>query len=379
MMQEQKLKLMTIVGTRPEIIKLSEIIKLCEECFAHTLVHSGQNYDYTLNTIFFEQLGLKKPDVFLNIAASSLGESIANIIARSYALLSETRPDAVLILGDTNSALSAICAKRLKIPVFHLEAGNRCFDENLPEEINRRIVDHIADVNLAYSEFARRNLLDEGLSQAFTFVVGSPMAEILKVNKDKIENSDVLSKLGLAKQRYIVLSAHREENIDDEKHFFMLFSAINKLAETYDMPVVYSMHPRSRKMVGKRGFHFDRRVRIMEPFGFFDYCCLQKNAFCVVSDSGTLAEESALLGFPCVSVRTSTERQEAVEKGNLIMAGITTSEVLEGVRLAVELAEANKTGSFVSDYGDETVSVKVVKIIQSYTQRINQMVWRKEI
>ncbi len=372
-----KLKVMTIVGTRPEIIKLSEVIKKCDGYFDHVFVHTGQNYDYTLNEVFFEDLGLRAPDYYLGVVGDDLGQTIGNIIAKSYALMCEARPDALLVLGDTNSALSVIAAKRLKIPIFHMEAGNRCFDENLPEEINRKIVDHIADVNLPYSEYARRNLLAEGLKREYTFVTGSPMAEILDVYAAKIAGSDVLKALGLEKKKFILLSAHREENIDIETNFFALMGAVNAMAEKYRMPVVYSTHPRSAKFIEKRGFIFNPLVRQMKPFGFFDYNALQKNAFCVVSDSGTLAEESSILHFPCVSIRTSTERQEAVDKGNLIIGSITSEQVLQAVEIAGGMHQNGDCGIEVPDYCDKNVSVKIVKIIQSYTSIINKMVWRK--
>lgn len=377
-----KLNLMTIVGTRPEIIRLSEVIKKCDIYFNQTLVHTGQNYDYTLNQIFFEDLELRQPDLYLNVVGNDLGETIGNIIARSYSVLKERMPDALLILGDTNSCLSAIAAKRLHIPIFHMEAGNRCFDENLPEETNRRIVDHIADVNLCYSEHARRYLNREGRPVERTYVTGSPMAEVLTAQLKKIKGSDVLPRLGLEKGRYILLSAHREENIDNENNFFSLMEAVNTMAEKYKMPVIYSTHPRSRKMIEKRGFVFHPNVRQLEPFGFSDYNHLQLSAFCVVSDSGTLPEESAFfnsvgLPFPAVCVRTSTERPEALEKGNFIIAGITTKEVLQAVACAVDMQQNGHLGVPVPDYTDLNVSDKVVKIIQSYTGIVDRMVWRK--
>lgn len=377
-----KLKLMTIVGTRPEIIRLSEVIKKCDRYFDHLLVHTGQNYDYTLNQIFFEDLKLRQPDFYLDAVGADLGETIGNIIAKSYKLLIEQKPDALLILGDTNSALSAISAKRLKIPIFHMEAGNRCFDENLPEEINRRIVDHIADVNLCYSEHARRYLNAEGRPKERTYVTGSPMPEVLSANLAQIKSSQVLEKLGLERGKYILLSAHREENIDLEDNFFNLMNAVNALAEKYDMPILYSCHPRSQKFIEKRGFAFDRRVIRHQPLGFHDYNSLQLHAFAVVSDSGTLPEEStyfAAIGspFPAVSIRTSTERPEALDKGNFVLAGITTEQVLQAVELAVEMNACGDLGVPVNDYLDENVSVKVVKLIQSYTGVVNKIVWRK--
>ncbi len=367
-----KLKLMTILGTRPEIIRLSAVIKLADQVFDHTLVHTGQNYAYTLNQIFFEDLQLKAPDHYLDAVGGDLGETIGNIIAKSYKLLAETRPDAVLILGDTNSALSAISAKRLKIPVFHMEAGNRCFDENLPEELNRRMVDHISDVNLPYSEQARRNLLAEGLKREYTFVTGSPMREVLEQRRA----SDVVQRLLLEPQNYILLSAHREENIDNEYNFHELIGAINALADKYNMPVLYSVHPRSQKAIDACGVKFNPLVRTHEPFGFSEYIALQESAFCVVSDSGTLAEESAILGFPSVSARTSTERQEAIDRGGMVIGGIGERAILQAVELATSLKATPK--SAVLDYADVNVSGKVCKIIQGYTDVINRMVWRKK-
>ena len=366
-----KLKLMTILGTRPEIIRLSAVIKLADQVFDHTLVHTGQNYAYTLNQIFFEDLELRTPDYYLEAVGSDLGETIGNIISKSYKLMAKLRPDAILILGDTNSALAAISAKRLKIPVFHMEAGNRCFDENLPEELNRRIVDHISDVNLPYSEQARRNLLAEGLKREYTFVTGSPMREVLESRR----TSDIVSRLGLKEQKYILLSAHREENIDIEHNFHELVGAINGLADKFNMPVLYSVHPRSQKAIDAHGVQFNPLVKTHEPFGFSDYIALQESAFCVVSDSGTLAEESAILGFPAVSARTSTERQEAIDRGGMVIGGIGETAILQ----AVELATARKDAPHapVPDYADTNVSDKVCKIIQGYTDVINRMVWRK--
>ncbi len=378
-----KIKLMTIIGTRPEIIRLAAVIKKCDKYFDQILVHTGQNYDYELNQVFFDDLGLHAPDFYLNAVGSDLGETIGNIIAKSYKLMSEQKPDALLILGDTNSCLSAISAKRLHIPIFHMEAGNRCFDECLPEETNRRIVDHIADVNMCYSEHARRYLNYEGTAKERTYVTGSPMAEVLHENFNKISTSDIHQKLGLEKGRYILLSAHREENIDTEENFFSLMNAVNALAEKYDMPILYSCHPRSAKYIEEREFKFDNRVIQNKPLGFHDYNCLQYNAFAVVSDSGTLPEESSFFlskgnPFPAICIRTSTERPEAIDKGNFIIAGITTKQVLQAVETAVEM---NKNGDFgipVPDYTDENVSTKVVKIIQSYTGIIDKFVWRKK-
>jgi len=373
----KKLKLMTILGTRPEIIRLSEVIKKCDTYFDHVLVHTGQNWDYTLNQIFFDDLGLRAPDHYLNAVGSDLGETIGNIIAKSYRILDEVKPDALLILGDTNSALAAISAKRLKIPIFHMEAGNRCFDENLPEETNRRIVDHISDVNMCYSEHARRYLNYEGIAKERTYVTGSPMAEVLTANLAKIEASKILDTLGLEKGKYILLSAHREENIDIEKNFFGLMNAVNVMAEIYNMPVIYSTHPRSAKFIEQRKFQFHPNVRSLQPFGFSDYNHLQVNAFCVVSDSGTIPEESSYFKFPAVSVRTSTERPEAMDKGNFIIGSITTEQVLQAVDLAVAMYANGDLGITTPDYADENVSTKVVKIIQSYTGIVNRMVWRK--
>lgn len=378
-----KLRIMTIVGTRPEIIRLSAVIKKCDKYFEQILVHTGQNYDYELNQVFFDDLGLRKPDFYLDAVGNDLGETIGNIIAKSYKLMTEQKPDALLVLGDTNSCLSAISAKRLHIPIFHMEAGNRCKDECLPEETNRRIVDIISDVNLAYSEHARRYLHECGLPKERTYVTGSPMAEVLRGNLDKIEKSDVLERLGLKQGEYILLSAHREENIDTEENFFSLMNAVNAMAEKYDMPILYSCHPRSAKYIKERGFEFDKRVIQNKPLGFNDYNKLQMNAFAVVSDSGTLPEESSFflsIGKPisAVCIRTSTERPEALDKGNFVLAGITTDEVLGAVDTAVEM---NKNGDFgipVPDYVEECVSTKVVKIIQSYTRIVDKMVWRKK-
>ncbi|MGB4508501.1 MAG: UDP-N-acetylglucosamine 2-epimerase (non-hydrolyzing) [Syntrophomonadaceae bacterium] len=372
-----KLKLMTIVGTRPEIIKLSEVIKKCDIYFEHILVHTDQNYDYTLNEVFFVELGLREPDFYLGVVGDNLGQTMGNILAKSYEIMVKVNPDALLVLGDTNSCLSVISAKRLKIPTFHMEAGNRCFDENLPEEINRRIVDHTSDVNLCYTEHARRYLNSEGIPSGRTYVVGSPMAEVLNANANQINNSKVLETLGLERGKYILLSAHREENIDNEYNFSSLMSAINAMAETYDLPVIYSLHPRSKKFIKQRGFRFHPHVRSVQPFGFFDYNYLQKHAFCVVSDSGTIAEEASYFKFPAVLIRTSTERPEALDKGNIIIGNITTEQVLQAVNMAVEMNANNHLGLEVPDYQDKNVSVKVIKIIQSYTEIVNKMVWRK--
>ena len=379
-----KLKLLIIVGTRPEIIRLAAVIKKCRQYFDTILAHTGQNYDYTLNGVFFKDLELDDPDVYLDAVGADLGETMGNIIAKSYKLMAEIKPDAVLVLGDTNSCLSVIGAKRLHIPIFHMEAGNRCKDECLPEETNRRIVDIISDVNLAYSEHARRYLADCGLPKERTYVTGSPMAEVLHRNLEKIETSDIHARLGLKKGGYILLSAHREENIDTDKNFFSLFSAINKLAEKYEMPILYSCHPRSKKRLEASKFELSPWVIQHEPLGFHDYNCLQMNAFCVVSDSGTLPEESSFFTsigkpFPAVCIRTSTERPEALDKACFILAGIDEKSLLQAVDTAVEMNKNGHHGIPVPDYVDENVSDKVVKIIQSYTGVVNKMVWRKEI
>ena len=377
-----KLKLLIIVGTRPEIIRLAAVIKKCRNYFDTILAHTGQNYDYNLNGVFFHDLELDDPDVYLNAVGADLGETMGNIISESYKLMAEIKPDAVLVLGDTNSCLSVIGAKRLHIPIFHMEAGNRCKDECLPEETNRRIVDIISDVNMAYSEHARRYLADCGLPKERTYVTGSPMAEVLHDNMEKIEASDVHARLGLEKGKYILLSAHREENIDTEKNFLSLFEAINKIAEKYDMPILYSCHPRSRKRLEASGFQLDKRVIQHEPLGFHDYNCLQMNAFAVVSDSGTLPEESSFFTsvghpFPAVCIRTSTERPEALDKGCFVLAGIDSNSLVQAVETAVAMNENGDYGIPVPDYVEENVSTKVVKIIQSYTGVVNKMVWRK--
>ena len=377
-----KLKLLIIVGTRPEIIRLAEVIKKCRTYFDTLLAHTGQNYDYNLNGVFFKDLELEDPDVYLEAVGKDLGETMGNIIAKSYQLMVEVQPDAVLVLGDTNSCLSVIGAKRLHIPIFHMEAGNRCKDECLPEETNRRIVDIISDVNLCYSEHARRYLADCGLPKERTYVTGSPMAEVLHKNLAKIENSDIHARLGLEKGKYILLSAHREENIDTEKNFTSLFTAINKMAETYDMPILYSCHPRSRNRLEASGFVLDKRVNRQEPMGFHDYNCLQMNAFAVVSDSGTLPEESSFFTsigkpFPAVCIRTSTERPEALDKGCFVLAGIDEKSLLQAVETAVDMVKNGDNGIPVPNYVEENVSTKVVKLIQSYTGVVNKMVWRK--
>ena len=377
-----KIKLVIIVGTRPEIIRLAAVIKKCRKYFDTQLWHTGQNYDYTLNGIFFRDLGLDDPELYLDAVGDDLGSTMGNIIERSYKAMVATMPDAVLVLGDTNSCLSVIGAKRLHIPIFHMEAGNRCKDECLPEETNRRIVDIISDVNLAYSEHARRYLADCGLPKERTYVTGSPMAEVLTDNLEQIQSSDIHTRLGLEKGKYILLSAHREENIDTEKNFTSLFTAINKMAEKYDMPILYSCHPRSRKRLESSGFELDKRVIAHEPLGFHDYNCLQMNAFCVVSDSGTLPEESSFytsIGhpIPAVCIRTSTERPEALDKGCFVLSGIDTVGLLQSVDLAVEMVQNDDLGIPVPDYVDTNVSDKVVRIIQSYVGVVNKMVWRK--
>ncbi|MBR4721116.1 MAG: UDP-N-acetyl glucosamine 2-epimerase [Clostridia bacterium] len=378
-----KIKLMIIVGTRPEIIRLAEVIRKCRRYFDTILVHTGQNYDYVLNGVFFKDLAIDLPDMYLDAVGSDLGETMGNIIAKSYQVMAEMMPDAVLVLGDTNSCLSVIGAKRLHIPIFHMEAGNRCKDECLPEETNRRIVDIISDVNLAYSEHARRYLAECGLPKERTYVTGSPMAEVLHKNLEKIQASNILTKLDLKKGNYILLSAHREENIDTEKNFLSLFNAINKMAEQYDMPILYSCHPRSAKRLAETGIELDRRVIKHEPLGFHDYNCLQMNAYAVVSDSGTLPEESSFFAsignpFPAVCIRTSTERPEALDKGVFVLSGITTMGLLQSIDNAVSMIKNGDVGLPVPDYTDENVSDKVVKIIQSYVGIINKMVWRKD-
>lgn len=373
-----KLKLMTIVGTRPEIIKMSAIIKKCDQYFDHVLVHTGQNYDYQLNEVFFKELGLRAPDYYLGVVGKNVGQTMGNVIAKSYELMEQVKPDAIIVLGDTNSCLCVISAKRLKIPVFHMEAGNRCKDENLPEEVIRRIVDVTSDVNLCYSEHARRYILDSGVKPEYTFVVGSPMAEVLGECMDEINNSDVLNRLGLLSKKYILLSAHREENIDIEANFLLLMNAINAMAEKYDMPILYSCHPRSKKYIKQRGFVFDKRVIQSQPLGFFDYNKLQQNAFCVVSDSGTVPEESAFFKFPAVSIRTSTERPEAMDEGVFTIGSISAEQVLQAVELATEMNENGDLSGNVGCYSENNVSTKVVKIIQSYTGIVNRMVWRKK-
>ncbi|MGU8502530.1 non-hydrolyzing UDP-N-acetylglucosamine 2-epimerase [Clostridium perfringens] len=373
----RKLKVMTIVGTRPEIIRLAETIKKCDLYFEHILVHTGQNWDYTLNDVFFKELELREPNHFLGVVGNNLGETMGNIIAKSYEILVQEQPDALLILGDTNSCLSAIAAKRLKIPVFHMEAGNRCFDQNVPEEINRRIVDVTSDVNLAYTEHARRYLLSEGMRKEYTFVTGSPLPEVFARYIPKIDESDVLERLGLEKGKFILVSAHREENIDNDENFKSLTDALNAIAETYNMPVIYSTHPRSWKRIEEKGIKFHGNIKQLKPFGFYDYNKLQKDSFCVLSDSGSLAEESNIMGFPAVSIRTSTERPEAVDKGSVILGGITFDSITQAIEVITKEKELGEELVKVHDYTDINVSTKVVNIIQGYTSVINKFIWRK--
>lgn len=373
----RKLKVMTIVGTRPEIIRLAETIKKCDLYFEHILVHTGQNWDYTLNDVFFKELELREPNYFLGVVGNNLGETMGNIIAKSYEILVQEQPDALLILGDTNSCLSAIAAKRLKIPVFHMEAGNRCFDQNVPEEINRRIVDVTSDVNLAYTEHARRYLLSEGMRKEYTFVTGSPLPEVFARYMPKIDESDVLERLGLEKGKFILVSAHREENIDNDENFKSLTDALNAIAETYNMPVIYSTHPRSWKRIEEKGIKFHENIKQLKPFGFYDYNKLQKDSFCVLSDSGSLAEESNIMGFPAVSIRTSTERPEAVDKGSVILGGITFDSITQAIEVITKEKELGEELVKVHDYTDINVSTKVVNIIQGYTSVINKFIWRK--
>lgn len=372
----EKLKLMTILGTRPEIIRLSAVIKCADKYFDHILVHTGQNWDYTLNQVFFEDLGLREPDYFLDCAGGNLGETMGAILSKSYDVMIKEKPDAVLVLGDTNSALSAICAKRLKIPIFHMEAGNRCWDWNVPEMINRKIVDHISDINLPYTEHSRRYLISEGIDGKTMFVTGSPMREVLRDHMEKINESDVLERLGLESRKYILLSAHREENIDNEENFMSLMTAVNNIAERYQMPVIYSTHPRSKKFIEQRDFKFHPLVQSMKPFGFLDYNKLQMNAYCVLSDSGTLSEESAMLSFPAVLIRTSTERPEVLDKGTVVVGGITGNDVEQALELAVSMYENSEETVMAEDYADTNVGAKVVKIIQSYAKIVRITTWQ---
>jgi UDP-N-acetylglucosamine 2-epimerase (non-hydrolysing) len=373
----KKLKVMTIVGTRPEIIRLAETIKKCDQYFDHVLVHTGQNWDYTLNDVFFKELELREPDHFLGVVGNHLGETMGNIIASAYEVLVKEKPEALVILGDTNSCLSAIAAKRLKIPVFHMEAGNRCFDQNVPEEINRRIVDCTSDVNLAYTEHARRYLLSEGMRKEYTFVTGSPLPEVFHKYMDKIEESDVLDRLELEKGKFILVSAHREENIDNDENFKSLTDALNAVAEKYDMPVIYSTHPRSWKRIESMGIEFHKNIRQLKPFGFYDYNKLQKDSFCVLSDSGSLAEESNIMNFSAVSIRTSTERPEAVDKGSVIIGGIDFNGITQAIEVITKQKELGEILVKVHDYTDINVGMKVVNIIQGYTGIINKFIWRK--
>ena len=373
----KKIKVMTIVGTRPEIIRLSEVIKACDKYFEHILVHTGQNWDYTLNQVFFEELNLREPDYYLNSVGKHLGETIGNIIAKSYEVLEKEMPNALLILGDTNSCLAAVAAKRLKIPVFHMEAGNRCFDQNVPEEINRKIVDHISDINLPYTEHSRRYLLSEGFRKEHIYVTGSPMYEVLVKNMKKIEQSRPLEKLGLEKGKYILVSAHREENIDIEKNFFKLMNGINMIAEHYNIPVIYSTHPRSMKKIEERNFKFHPLVKNLKPFGFFEYNKLQKDAYAVISDSGTLSEESSMLNFPGILIRTSTERPEVLDKGNMIIGGIEGEEIIQAIDMIRIYFEENNRYELPVDYRDINVADKVVRIILSYYKIIDKVIWGK--
>jgi UDP-N-acetylglucosamine 2-epimerase (non-hydrolysing) len=373
-----KMKVMTILGTRPEIIRLSAVIQKCDQYFNHILVHTGQNWDYTLNQVFFEDLGLRAPDYYLESVGKDLGETMGNIIAKSYEVIQKEKPDALLVLGDTNSALSAISAKRLKVPIFHMEAGNRCWDWNVSEMINRKIVDHISDINLPYTEHSRRYLLSEGLDGKTIFVTGSPMREVLDNHMQEIQESDVLEKLHLKQNKYILVSAHREENIDNEEHFLSLMTAINDMAETYQMPVIYSTHPRSKKFIEQRNFQFHPLVQSLKPFGFMDYNKLQMNAYCVLSDSGTLSEESAILDFAGVLIRTSTERPEVLDKGTVVIGGITTKDISQALEMVVSMRDNQERTEMPNDYHDTNVSVKVVKLIQSYAKIVNETVWGKK-
>ncbi len=373
-----KMKIITVIGTRPEIIRLSAVIKACDKYFKHVLVHTGQNWDYTLNEVFFKELELRKPDYYLDAVGINLGETIGNIISKSFNLFKEVNPEALLILGDTNSALSAIPAKRLKIPIFHMEAGNRCFDQNVPEEINRKIIDHISDINLPYTEHGRRYLLSEGIRKEYIFVTGSPMPEVLNNYMDRIEESKILASLKLKKGKYILVSAHREENLDIEENFLNLVNSLNSVAEEFKLPIIYSTHPRSWKKIEKIKIMFNPLIRKLKPFGFIDYNKLQQNAFCVLSDSGTLSEESAILNFPAVLIRTSTERPEVLDKGSIIIGGIKSDEVIQSVYSAVDLFKTLDNKNILPiDYRDTNVSMKVVKIIQSYTKIVNRNIWRK--
>ena len=374
----KKLKVMTIVGTRPEIIRLSEIIKKADKFFDHILVHTGQNWDYTLNQVFFDDLGLREPNHYLNAVGNHLGETIGNVISKSYEIIQKEKPDALLLLGDTNSALSSIAAKRLKVPIFHMEAGNRCFDQNVPEEINRKIVDHISDINLPYTENSRRYLLAEGFRKDHVFVTGSPMTEVIEKNIEKINNSNILQKLDLEEKRYILLSTHREENVDSEEAFANLVESINTVAEKYNMPIIFSTHPRTQKRIEERGIKFNSLVQTLKPFGFFDYCNLQKNSFCVLSDSGTISEESTIMRFPAISIRTSTERPEVIDKGNIILGGIKKDEILSALEITTNLFAEENHDIEPYDYMDNNVSDKVIKVMQSYTRIVDRVIWGKK-
>lgn len=372
-----KLKVVTIVGTRPEIIRLAECIKKCDLVFDHRLVHTGQNYDYTLNQIFFDDLELRRPDYFLNIVGNDLGETIGNVIAKSYKVLAEEMPDAILVLGDTNSVLCTIAAKRLKIPIFHMEAGNRCFDQNVPEEINRKISDHISDINIAYTEHSRRYLLSEGFRKDHVFVCGSPLCEVLNKYMPNIRQSEVLKKLGLEKEKYIVVSAHREENIDIKNHFEILCESLNSVAEKYQVPVIFSTHPRTKKRIENKGISFHPLIKNVEPLGFFDYVALQKSAYIVLSDSGTISEESAMCGFPAVSIRTSTERPEAVDAGTIVLGGITKYEILNAIHVVKTMSESGEALELPKEYTINNCSERIVRLIQSYTSIVNEVIWNK--
>jgi UDP-N-acetylglucosamine 2-epimerase (non-hydrolysing) len=371
-----KLKIATIVGTRPEIIRLSEIIKLADQCFNHVLIHTGQNYDYTLNEIFFQELEIRKPDFFLNVVGKNLGQTIGNVISKSYDILLLEKPDALLVLGDTNSVLCTIAAKRLKIPIFHMESGNRCFDQNVPEEINRKISDHISDINLAYTENSRRYLLSEGFRKDHVFVTGSPLYEVLLKHLDQINNSKILKKLNLEKNNYFIVSAHREENIDVSNNFLLLVESLNAVAEKYKMPIIFSTHPRTKKQIEDKNIQFHNLIINLPPFGFFDYIHLQKNAFCVLSDSGTISEESAMMEFPAVSIRTSTERPEAIDTGSIVLGGITKKEILNSIDIAIETNNLNNI-ILPIEYKIIDVSSKIIRIIQSYTSIVNKVIWDK--
>jgi UDP-N-acetylglucosamine 2-epimerase (non-hydrolysing) len=371
-----KLKLLTVVGTRPEIIRLAEIIKLADKTFNHILVHTGQNYDYTLNDIFFEELNLRKPDYFLGVVGTNLGETIGNVISKTFDVFMKEKPDALLVLGDTNSVLCTISAKRLKIPIFHMEAGNRCFDQNVPEEINRKISDHISDINLTYTEHSRRYLLSEGFRKDHVFVTGSPLFEVLTTFSKQIQNSKILENLGIEKNKYFVVSAHREENIDLGNHFYTLVDSINAVAEKYKYPIIFSTHPRTKLKIDKTNIKFNPLVNILSPLGFFDYVALQKKSYCVLSDSGTISEESAMMGFPAISIRTSTERPEAIDTGTIILGGISTIDIINSIEICVNTFDINKL-ILPQEYKINDVSIRVIRVIQSYTSIINQVIWNK--